>query len=161
MKALTRDKISIYPVTPPQNIFSHTSKYQTSICYLFDGHCVPLKLSYIDKVAIEYKENLGTIVQKIRDLTKLYWPYLSGSLSVHLHELGEVEPGPLLHLHLPDVHVVQGVDALASLKTELGLLDYLIFLGQSLIIDQQLGQFLLLCKINVNLSHSNALSFSK
>ncbi len=37
-------------------------------------------------------------------------PYLA--LSVHVHELGEVEARPLHHLHLPDVHVVQGVDAL-------------------------------------------------
>jgi len=39
---------------------------------------------------------------------------------VHVHELGEVEPGPLHHLDLPDVDVVEGVDALAGLHDVAG-----------------------------------------
>ena len=38
------------------------------------------------------------------------------ALAVHVHKLGEVKAGPLHHLHLPDVHVVQGVDALKGEK---------------------------------------------
>ena len=30
---------------------------------------------------------------------------------MHIHQLVEVKAGPLHHLHLPDVHVVEGVDA--------------------------------------------------
>ena len=36
---------------------------------------------------------------------------LATSLVVHVHQLGQVEPGPLHNLHFPDVHVVKGVDA--------------------------------------------------
>merc|ERR1719295_1405646 len=36
------------------------------------------------------------------------------ALAVHVHKLVEVEAGPLHHLHLPDVHIVQRVDALAG-----------------------------------------------
>ena len=36
---------------------------------------------------------------------------LAAALAVHVHQLGQVEPGPLHHLHFPDVHVVKGVDA--------------------------------------------------
>lgn len=46
--------------------------------------------------------------------------HLSVSLSVHVEELVEVEPGPLHHLHLPNVHVLQGVDALAGLHDVAG-----------------------------------------
>jgi hypothetical protein len=42
----------------------------------------------------------------------MYYAMSYLALSVHVHELGEVEARPLHHLHLPDVHVVQGVDAL-------------------------------------------------
>ena len=36
---------------------------------------------------------------------------LTAALAVHVHKLVEVEAGPLHHLHLPDVHIVEGVDA--------------------------------------------------
>merc|ERR1719477_221544 len=36
----------------------------------------------------------------------------AAALAVHIHQLVEVKAGPLLHL--PDVHVVEGVDSLAS-----------------------------------------------
>merc|ERR1719370_2357618 len=39
----------------------------------------------------------------------------SAALAVHIHQLVEVKAGPLHHLHLPDVHVVEGIDSLASL----------------------------------------------
>ena len=35
----------------------------------------------------------------------------AAALTVHVHQLGQVEPGPLHNLHFPDVHVVKGVDA--------------------------------------------------
>ena len=35
---------------------------------------------------------------------------LAAALAVHVHQLGQVEPGPLHNLHLADVDVVQGVD---------------------------------------------------
>ena len=35
----------------------------------------------------------------------------AAALAVHVHQLGQVEPGPLHNLHFPDVHVVKGVDA--------------------------------------------------
>ena len=59
---------------------------------------------------------------KIGILTKLnkIMNYLAGSLSVHVHELGEVEPGPLHDLALPDVNVVERVDALAGLHDVAG-----------------------------------------
>merc|ERR1719411_2385621 len=40
---------------------------------------------------------------------------LAAALAVHVRKLVEVEAGPLHHLHLPDVHIVEGVDALAGL----------------------------------------------
>ena len=39
----------------------------------------------------------------------------AGPLAVQLHQLGQVEPGAPEHLHLVDVDIVQGVDALAGL----------------------------------------------
>ena len=36
---------------------------------------------------------------------------LTAALAVHIHQLVEVKAGPLHHLHLPDVHVVEGVDS--------------------------------------------------
>ena len=36
---------------------------------------------------------------------------LPAALAVHVHQLGQVKPGPLHHLHFPDVHVMKGVDA--------------------------------------------------
>ena len=36
---------------------------------------------------------------------------LAAALAVHVHQLGQVEPGPLHNLHFPDVHVVKGIDA--------------------------------------------------
>ena len=36
---------------------------------------------------------------------------LTTALAVHVHKLVEGEAGPLHHLHLPDVHIVEGVDA--------------------------------------------------
>merc|ERR1719188_1653254 len=39
----------------------------------------------------------------------------AAALAVHVHQLVEVKAGPLHHLHLPDVHVVEGVDSLAGL----------------------------------------------
>ena len=35
---------------------------------------------------------------------------LATTLVVHVHQLGQVEPGSLHHLHLADVDVMQGVD---------------------------------------------------
>ena len=35
---------------------------------------------------------------------------LAGALVVHVHQLGQVEPGPLHNLHLADVDIVQGID---------------------------------------------------
>merc|ERR1719471_1432878 len=34
---------------------------------------------------------------------------------MHVHQLGQVEPGPLHDLHFSDVHVVKGIDTLAGL----------------------------------------------
>ena len=39
---------------------------------------------------------------------------LTAALAVHIHQLVEVKAGPLHHLHLPDVHVVEGVDSWGS-----------------------------------------------
>merc|ERR1719391_1594267 len=39
----------------------------------------------------------------------------AAALAVHIHQLVKVKARPLHHLHLPDVHVVEGVDSLASL----------------------------------------------
>ena len=36
---------------------------------------------------------------------------LTAALAVHVHKLVKVEAGPLHHLNLPDVHVMQRVDA--------------------------------------------------
>ena len=36
---------------------------------------------------------------------------LTAALAVHIHQLVKVKAGPLHHLHLPDVHVVEGVDS--------------------------------------------------
>ena len=35
---------------------------------------------------------------------------LAGALAVHIHQLVQVKPRPLLHLDLPDVDVMEGVD---------------------------------------------------
>ena len=40
---------------------------------------------------------------------------LTAALAVHIHQLIEVKAGPLHNLHLPDVHVVEGVDSWGDL----------------------------------------------
>ena len=41
----------------------------------------------------------------------MFFLQLTTALAVHVHKLVEVEAGPLHHLNLPDVHVMQRVDA--------------------------------------------------
>ena len=46
-----------------------------------------------------------------RNSSYLYAFVLTAALAVHIHQLVKVKAGPLHHLHLPDVHVVEGVDS--------------------------------------------------
>merc|ERR1719411_1073999 len=78
----------------------------------------------------------------------------AAALAVHIHQLVEVKAGPLHHLNLPDVHVVEGVDSLASLLniTGNGVRDHLLddvphlpSLGVGSLLG---GQLLLACESN-------------
>ena len=51
------------------------------------------------------------IYNKVDRVFPNFLTQLTTALAVHVHKLVEVEAGPLHHLHLPDVHIMQRVDA--------------------------------------------------
>ena len=51
------------------------------------------------------------IYNKVDTVFPNFLTQLTTALAVHVHKLVEVEAGPLHNLHLPDVHVVEGVDS--------------------------------------------------
>merc|ERR1719477_533692 len=93
----------------------------------------------------------------------------AAALAVHIHQLVEVKAGPLHHLHLPDVHVVEGVDSLASLLNITGngvrdqLVDDVFQVGGGHLaaddVDHLLGgQLLLACESNAENPEGVAIS---